>query len=357
MKQALVASLNSGQNKYDLERYGQYTSLMRFSSIVKRHGGRIYVTGKSSDYLTEAKEQILQVCKYIPDVVYLYCGDGGTLVFLTLLVEYWPYDKAPFPVISLPKGGSFGILPNRLGIRDKFKHVTHIAASDSISDLTLESIKMMQVTDDTGFKHLSFSVGIGFVVRLLREAYRKKHLKMPWVGFMTARAIASAILKRNYYRTFEGQQRMKVETISHSDANETCEADWLGVIAHSVNSVGIPRYIPYRNELFWKAEKAENTFHAIGVDYSFRRLLWELPYIYMGEAGTYRDRIADESRPVLRLDKQVKSTIISADEPFEFTSCGELSFGRRPCITSWLSIEAHSNILFVSGDSKNPENE
>jgi hypothetical protein len=353
-KIALVGNINSGVNVSDYRKYGRYDSFNKLARMVKNYGGRVYVTGNSYDYFSEAERQIELVCKYLPRVVIIHSGDGGAVVtFITLLIKSWPNKKQPFPLLALLDGGSFGVLANRLNANDSVQQVKDILNAEKLSDLAVKDIKLMRVEDDSGKTHYSFSVGVGFPVRLLQEAYKKKHLKNLRVVMMTGRAIGSAtlstFLKTEYYRIFEGQQKMTVTTTNHDDDDETFKAEWLGIIAQTINSVGLPKGIPYRQKLFWKAEEAENTFHAIGVDYGFRRLLWEAPRIYIGEAGTYRDRETNQERRVLLLDKQVKSLeISSSEESFEFQSSGDLF---PP--THKLLIHSHPiKIRFIDGNNE-----
>jgi len=344
---ALFANANSGENTLDYKRHGKYVRLNVLKKMIEDHNGKVYITGNSHDYVNEVDQQVELACKYEPDVVFIQSGDGGTLTFLTRLIAHWPYTEKPFPLIAHPKGGTFGILANRLDIRDPVVYVKNILKTKELGNLTVKDIKLMRVEDDSGYSHVSFSVGTGFPVRLLKEAYKKKHLKNLRIGMMTLRSIFSAIANGNYYRRFDGQQKMTISTKSHFDEVETCTREWLALIAQTISSIGLPKGLPRRQEIFQKAETAEDTFHAIGVDYNFRRMLWEMPQIYIGEAGTYRDRKTDEERRVLLLDKQLQSLTITADEPFEYQSCGEIF-----APTKTLYINSYKTVRFIAGNHK-----
>lgn len=348
----LLASKNSGSNTYDLSRYSEHTTLRRIIKMIKEYGGQTHITGNSYDYESEVETQVRIACQYQPNVVFLFCGDGGILTFLTALIIHWPYSEAPFPLIAHPKGGTFGILADRLNIGDPIEYVKNILQTEKLCGLTVKDIKMMRVEDDSGYAHISFSVGIGFPVRLLEEVYKKKHLKNIRVALMALRSIYSSILKSDYHRRFDGQQEMTLTAQSHDGETETIRKNWFGIAAQSISSLGFPKFVPYREELFWKAEQAEETFHALGVDYNFRRFLRHVPSILIGEADTYRDPETNERRPTLALDKQLKSLTIHSENPFSFQTCGELHLGQRPCITSSLYIHAYKSIRFIAGEPK-----
>lgn len=356
IRHLLLASKNSGGNKSDINQYSQYITLHKLKKMIEDHGGRVLITGNSHDYISEVETQVMIACQHKPDIIYLLCGDGGILTFLTALITYWPYTEAPFPLIAHPKGGTFGILADRLNIHDPIEYVKNILKIKKLCDLTVKDIKMMRIEDDSSYSHISFSVGTGFPVKLLEEAYKKKHLKNVRVALMTLRSIYSAILKSDYHRRFDGLQKMTLTAQSHAGELETIEKEWLGIAAQSISSLGLPRFMPYREGLFWKSEQAEDTFHAIGIDYNFRRFLRHVPTIFLGEADTYRDPETNEKRQTLALDKQLKSLIIDAEYPFPFQTCGELSLGPRPCITSKLYIHAYKSIRFIAGQPRRNKN-
>lgn len=341
----LLASLKSGENKLDFEKYGQYRRLKRLKKIIQDGNyGKAYVTGKSNDYLKEVEDQVKQLCRDRPDVVALYCGDGGMLTFLTALEKHWPEKE--LPLIAHPKGGSFGVVANRLNITDPFTYLDNIVQSDSVNDLTVEGIKMMRVKDDSGYEHLSFSAGMGFPVRLLREINEKKHLKNIRTAEICLRVIWSAIFNGEYYRKYDEKHRIIVTEENHAGEIRTKEADWLGILAQSIESMGTPRWVP-QPKIFRKAEKTDDAFHTVGMTVDFKKFLLNLPVIYAGESGTYRDKNTNENQRILRIDKQTKSLKLQSEKPFSYQSCGELSFGHKPCLTRELHIGECKKILFI----------
>lgn len=341
----LLASLKSGENKLDLAKYGHYRRLRKLRKIIKDGNyGKAYITGQSNDYLKEVEDQVKQLCQDKPDVVALYCGDGGMLTFLTALEKHWPGEK--LPLIAHPKGGSFGVVASRLNITNPFTYLNNIVQSESIDDLTVEGIKMMRVRDDSGYEHLSFSAGMGFPVRLLKEINEKKHLKNIRTAEICLRVIFSAIFNGEYYKRYDEKHRIIVTEENHAGEIRTEEANWLGILAQSIESVGVPRWAP-QQKIFRKAEKTDDDFHTVGMTIDFKRCLLNLPVIYTGESGTYRDKNTNENRRILQIDKQTKSLKLQSEEPFYYQSCGELSFGYKPCLTRELHIGGCKKILFI----------
>lgn len=341
----LLASLKSGENKLDFAKYGQYRRLKRFKKIIRDGNiGKAYITGKSNDYLREVDDQVKLLCRDKPDVVALYCGDGGMLTFLTAIEKYWPEQK--LPLIAHPKGGSFGVVANRLNITDPFTYLKNIVESESTDDLTVEGIKMMRVRDDSGYEHLSFSAGMGFPVTLLQEINKKKHLKNIRTAEICLRVVFSALFNGEYYKRYDEKRRIIVTQENHAGEISMEENNWLGILCQSIESLGVPKWIP-QPKIFRKAEKTDEAFHTVGLTIDLKRFLLNLPVIYVGESGTYRDKNTNENQRILRIDKQTKSLKLQSEKPFPYQSCGELSFGYKPCLTKELHIGGCKKILFI----------
>ncbi|MDO8529366.1 MAG: hypothetical protein Q7S18_01730, partial [bacterium] len=221
--------------------------------------------------------------------------------------------------------------------------------SESINDLTVEAIKMMRVRDDSGYEHLSFSAGMGFPVRLLQEINEKKHLKNIRTAEICLRVLFSAIWNGEYYKRYDAKHRILVTHENHAGEIRAEEADWLGILAQSIESLGVPRFVP-QSKIFRKAEKTDDAFHTVGMTIDFKRFLQNLPVIYAGDSGTYRDRNTNANERILRLDKQTKTLTLQSEKPFAYQSCGELSFGNKPCVTRELHIGGCKKILFIGKD-------
>lgn len=345
----LLASLQSGENKLDFAKYGKYRKLRKLRKIIRDGNiGRAYITGKSNDYLREVEDQVKLLCRDKPDVVALYCGDGGMLTFLTALEKYWPEPK--LPLIAHPKGGSFGVIARRLNIGDPFVYLKHIVESENINDLTVEEIKMMRVKDDTGYEHLSFSAGMGFPVMLLNEINKKKHLKNIRTAEICLHVIFSALYNGEYYKRYDKKHRIIVTEENYAGKISTEENNWLSIMCQSIESLGVPNWVP-QPKIFRKAEKTDDAFHTVGATIDLKRFLLNLPVIYTGESGTYRDKNTNENERILRLDKQTKSLKLQSEEMFAYQSCGELSFGHKPCLTRELQIGNCQKILFIAEEA------
>lgn len=345
----LLASLKSGENKLDFIKYGQYRKLKRLKKIIKDGNyGKAYLTGKSDDYLREVEDQVKLLCRDKPDIVALYCGDGGMLSFLTALEKYWPEEK--LPLIAHPKGGSFGVVANRLNIVDPFTYLKNIVESESIDNLTIEGIKMMRVKDDSGYEHLSFSVGMGFPVTFLQEINKEKHLKNIRTAKICLRVIFSALFNGEYYRRYDKKHKIIITQENYAGETSVEENDWLGILCQSIESLGVPKWI-LQPKIFRKAEKTDEAFHTVGTTIDFKKFLLNLPIIYTGESGTYRDKDTNENQRILHIDKQTKSLKLQSEKPFAYQSCGELSFGCKPCLTRELHIGGCKKILFIGEEA------
>ena len=341
----VFTNLKSGKNRLDIQRYGQSKRLKKCRSIIGNEG-EVYVTGDSEDYMLDLENKVTQACRDKPDVVAIDGGDWTISTVLTMLEKHWQEDE--LPPVALLGGGTFNNLPKRMDIKKPFEYLQNIVDSEELNDLTVQGIKMMRVNDDSSHEHLSFSTGVGFPVELLEEIYRKKHLKYFWIATMTLRAVGSAIVNGDYCQKFNKKQRMVVT--GEGNGGELYKEDkWLGLVAQSIESLGIPKYLP-QPRIFRKAE-SEGRFHAIGTTLDFRELLMYMPAIYAGKSVQYRDSLTDEFHSVLSLNKQLKSIKIQSEELFKYQSCGELSYGDKPFKTRELYIDAGKSIDFIKDDS------
>ena len=277
-----------------------------------------------------------------PDVFAIDGGDGTVSTVLASLERHW--NGEDFPLITVLKGGTYDILGRKLNVDNPFKHLANIVQCEDVDDLTVKGIKMMRVSDDSNNEHLTFSSGVGFPVKLLEEAYKKKHLKYIRIAIMTIRALGSAIIGGEYYQMFNKRQKLLVTSKGHKGEVEQVE-DWLGIVAQSIDSLGIPKYLP-QPRVFRNAE-SEGRFHGVGIAMDFRKFLMYFPAVYAGETVHYKDREADEIKPVLTLNKQLKSLKIEADQPFKYQFSGELEFDGKPCQTRELNIDAGKNFYFI----------
>jgi hypothetical protein len=332
----LLSSLTSGENKLDFERCGQYTSLQRMKHIIKDGDyGKVYVTGKTDDYMSEVNEQVKQLCKDKPDVIALYCGDGSIMSFLTALKKYWPEET--IPPIAHPKGGSFGIIAKRLRIQNHFHYLKSIVESDSVDSLAIEKIKMMWVQGDSVYRHLSFATGTGFPVVLLEEIYKRKRLKNIRILAMFTGAVLSAIFEGEYYKIYNQKQRYVITALMPDGTMFEQEKDWLATLAHSVESLSFPTWFPFPVKTFQKAERSVDTFQTICSSVSIKRALCNVPPVYAGK----------DNRDIMELNDEVKTLRIRSEQPFKFQSCGELSIDHKPCQTKELVIGPTEQIPFV----------
>lgn len=332
---ALFTNLKSGRNRRDKRR------LKKFSSIIG-DCGNLYVTGRSSDFLADLENKVMQACEDKLDIIAIDGGDGTMSTVLSLLEQHW--DSGELPPIAPLNGGTFNILSRRLKVKDSFKYLNTIVESEEVNNLIVKGIKMMRVSDDSGHKHLSFSSGVGFPVDLLEEAYKKKHLKYFRIGLMAIKALGSAIVGGKYYQQFNKRRKMLVTGEGHA-GEISIEENWLGIMAQSIDSLGIPKYLP-QPKIFRNAE-TDGRFHGVGVAMDFRKFLIYFPAIYTGESVHYKDRESEEIKPVLALDKQLKSLKIQSEEAFKYHFSGELEFDGQPCLTRELNIDAGKNVYFI----------
>lgn len=355
----LISNWRSGENRLEWKRYRENRRIKKFWKIIKDgDNGEVYVTGKSSNYLEELEQKVRKLCRDKPEVVAIDSGDGGISTSLTALERHWPEEELP-PIVIL-KGGTFNILAKRLNIDHSIQFLENIAQAESANDLPVEGINLMRVSDDSKYEHLSFSTGMGIVVNLLEEAYQKKHLKNLRIAIMLGKLVGSAIVGGEYYQLFNQKKKLMINGEGNTE-EFTQEGSWLGIAAHSVKSLGLPKWLP-QPKLFRHAE-TEKRFHAVGTTVNLGNFLRHLPSIYVGEPVYYRERGNEEQgfngnkeygdiKPVLNLDKQLKSLTIFSEEPFKYHSCGELSLGYRPCLTRELQINSGRTIYFVKGNLK-----
>src|SRR3989339_1947058 len=155
----LFTNLKSGKNKLDLIRYGQNRRLKKLRTVIKDgNQGKVYITGEASDYLGDLEGKILQACQDKPEVLAIDGGDGTMSTVLTMFDKHWQGELPPIAIIP---GGTFNILPKKMGIKNPFKYLSRISNTTDLDDLTVKGINMMRVIDGQHQEHLSFSVGVG----------------------------------------------------------------------------------------------------------------------------------------------------------------------------------------------------
>lgn len=341
----LFTNVNSGKNILDLRRYGKNRRIKRLRSIVKDgNKGKIYITGKTRDYMTDLESKIQEAYQDRPDVIAIDGGDGTISTVLSTLNKYWQEELPPIAIIE---GGTFNVLEKRLDIKNPFNYLQNITRTDDVNNLTLGGVNMMHVYDDSGNDHLSFSVGVGLPVYLLEEVYQKKHMKYLRVALMMLRMIGSALVDGEYQQKFNKKAKIQVTAQGHN-GEITKQANWLAIMAQSIDTMGLPKFLP-KSKLFRKAE-TEDRFQAIGSTLEFRKLLQYFPAIYTGDSPSLTDSSTDEITPVLTLDHQLKDMKLQSEEPFRYQFNGELSYGRKACITRELYITAGKNINFIKDD-------
>ncbi len=337
----LFTNLKSGQNRIDFQRYGQNRRISKFRTIIGDHG-KVYTTGDTKEYLTDLETKVQEAYKDKPDIIAIDGGDGTVSTVLTAISRYWQ-EPPPVAVIA---GGTFNVLARRLNAKKPPKYLQNIVNSEDINKLTVRGINMMNVYDDYN-NHLSFSAGVGLPVDLLEEVYAKKHLKYLRVALMALRMVGSAIIDGGYCQRFNQKKRLNIIAQGHN-GEIVQEENWLGVMAQSIETLGIPSFLP-QPKLFRKAE-TENRFHAVGTILDFRKLLQYLPAIYSGAAPSFTNELTEETTPVFALNHQLKEIRIQSEEAFKYQFNGELTFGKHRCRTRELYITAGKNVNFIADD-------
>ncbi len=342
---ALLSNLKSGKNLKDKKDRGLPRRVRKFDSIIGDRG-KIYFTGRNGDYRDELERNIEQICKDRPDVVIAEGGDATAMTVFTFLEKLRPEDYNPLGA-SLP-GGTFCILPKkRLKVENPNKYLSDIvktSKNDAAHRFTIDEIPVMKVKDDSGNEHLSFSVGMGFPVTMLEEIYKKKKLKYFRLIMMGIKALGSAIIDGKYYRKFDKSQRLKVTLIDNNGNKEVYERDWLGIMAQSITTIGLPKSI---DKVFLKAEKSSDMFHAVGTDLNFRGVLKYCIPIATGDSPGYQDRSTGEWIRVLPLNHQVRSMNVEGDK-FHYQFNGELTYGPDLCVTNNLQISNGPSLRIIS---------
>jgi len=344
----LFTNKKSGKNKLDFKRYGDNLRIKKLKKIIKDKG-QVYETGASKDYMADLEDKIKQVCKDEPDIIAIDGGDGSISTVLTMLDKFWNYDG--IPPVAIIEGGTFNVLAKEMDIKKPFKYLENIIATDDADELTTKGINMMRVKDNLGHDQLSFSAAIGFPIDILEEFYKKKHLKYFRVGLMAIRTLGSAIVDGSYYKKFDNKQKIKVTTKGNSGKIITLEDEWLGLMAQSTKSFGMPQSLSklFQPRTFRNAE-TEGRFHAVGMTIDFRKFLQYLPSILIGDSTTYTDWEGRQERRVLELDKQLSELTLESEKPIKYQFNGELNFGSEPCKANEIYITADKHRKFIQDD-------
>jgi len=344
----LISNLKSGKNLRDILRYGKSRRLQRLRKIVRDgNTGALYVTGKSEHYLEELEQKVMILCEDRPLVVAIDGGDNTQATVTTMIEKHWVGDE--LPIFAMLGGGSFRLLFKRLGVKNSYDYLEKIVRSNDVNDFSVEGIEMMRIRDDSKREHLCFSTGTGLPVTLLDEVYQRKSWRNVSVAWMIARTLLSAAFNGTYYKRFDVHRKMRINAEGH--VGELCkEGEWLGVIAHSISTLGIPRYFP-KPRLFEDAETKER-FHAVGTKADIKTLLKYILPIYMRDRPHYFNRDRKEVIPVLDLDHQLKEMTIQSEEPFVYQFNGDSTIENLPCMTRELYIHSGRNLNFIKDEFK-----
>lgn len=347
----LFTNLKSGKNLLDLELYGRNRRIKRLRKIIKNNG-EVYVTGKTKDYLSDLENKVQQVCKDNPEVIAIDGGDGTVSTVLTMLDKYWGAEE--LPPVAIIEGGTFNVLAKEMELVKPFKYLENIVKTGNVDNLKIKGINMMRMRDDLGHNQLSFSVAVGFPIDLMEELYRHKHtkfmgldLKYAWIGLLAAKIWCSAYISGGYYKKFDKKQKIKVTSMGNSGKTYMQEEDWLGVIAQSITSIGIPKFIS-QPRTFRHAE-TEGMFHAVGTTLDFKTFLDYFRRVYFGDSITFTDW-EGQTRKVLELDKQLKELKLESERPIRYQFNGELSFGSQPCKANEIYITADRHRKFIKDE-------
>ncbi len=344
----LFTNSKSGKNKIDFEMYGINRRIKKLRRVI-RNNGEVYITGKTKDYLSDLENKVQQVCKDNPDVIAIDGGDGTISTVLTMIDRYWGAED--LPPVAILEGGTFNVMAKEMEIKNPFKYLENIVKTNDVDNLKIRGINMMRMRDDIGHNQLSFSVAVGFPIDLMEEFYKHKYLKFmgidlkyAWIGLMFAKIMCSTYIAGDYYKKFDNKQKIKVTETGNSGNTQTQEEDWLGIIAQSIPSIGIPKFL-IQPRTFRHAE-TEGMFHAVGTTLDFKTFLDYFRRVYLGDSITFTDW-EGRTRKVLELDKQLKELKLESERPIRYQFNGELSFGSQPCKANEIYITADRHRKFI----------
>lgn len=317
------SNMNSGKNLRDRWR------IHKFRKIVGDNG-QVFAT-KSEDQLELIVEDMH---KRRPKCAILDTGDGGLCKFISLLVKYWPASEE-MPSIALVDGSTFGVVAKQCNVpkkrKDVKKYIEQIIADEGIYRQNIDFIK---VRDNNGIETYGFSFGVGTVVTLLEEVYKRKTWKMARVGLILARLRFSKMFREQYYALFNQKTNFNVQ-VNVDGQIQSYDDEYLAIMAQTIKSIGLRG-----SETFYRAQERTGYFHVRGVAEELKEVmrLKNMARIYSG-------------LPFGKLDEQTDITTISSEEPFPYQMNGDLEFRTNghiiPYLANRVTIEHGKTFQFL----------
>ncbi len=290
--------MNSGRNLRD--RWWIHS----FRKIIGDNG-QVFAT-KSEDHLELLVEDMH---KRSPKCVILGTGDGGLCKFIGLLVKYWPAEKEK-PSIALVDRSTFGVVAKQCNAprkRNEVKaYLEHIIKDEGIYR---QNIDFMKVRDNNGIETYGFSFGIGAVVTLLEEIYKRKTWKMARVALILGRLRFSKMFREQYYSLFNQKTGLNVQ-VNVEGQIQSYDDEYLAVMAQTIKSSGLRG-----SETFYRAQERTGHFHVRGVAEELKEVmrLKNMAKIYSGSVFG-------------KLDQQTAMASIRSEEAFAYQMNGDLEF-------------------------------
>ncbi len=328
----VIANLNSRKNRKDSRRIAQLQKIVQSNGIV-------FPTRNIDDLFARAIPFIQQ---YKPDVVASDSGDGGLVPLITALIKEngtTASNPSYFPFIAPTAGGTQNVFSKRCGVtskREVKEYLLEIVKAKP-NELYTENFDLMKIEDDRGITIYGFTFGLGMPVTLLDEYYIEKDKRYLRIAMILAKCLATYFLylgkkaldveitkeafyyarkKRGFYEYFNTKFPVRI--------NQGEEQDFLAIMAQTICTIGVPA-----SNLFYRAEKAQTQFHAIGTKANIDELLLYAPAVYLGKPTPI---ISDH------LDMQTSQMTLSSEKPFRYQVNGELDYLNNPLVTNEVKL-------------------
>lgn len=301
MSIVLISNMNSWRNIRDRLR------VYWFKKIIG-NDGEVFAT-KSVEHL----ERVMQdLPRSRPKTVILDTGDGGVCRYAGLLVKHWSKPQ-PYPELAVLRGGRFNFLARQCGVRKKRRDLKeYIRRIISNEGVERQPIDFMRIKDNNDVENYGFSFGLGAVVTLLEEVYKRKRWGWAGVVRVMGRLYVSRFWEGGYYSRFN--KKTALEAVVNADGQEQhYDGNYLMLMAQTIKSIGLAR-----SETFYKVQEGDKSakkFHTRGLTCKLTEAMRiiNIAKIYDGSKFGSLDTLAD-------------SLCISSERPVRYQINGELNY-------------------------------